>query len=193
MQDAYAAAVIAKPAVLLGRQLLPLTVGHAHALEAVGSPFVRDSESTPADVIFAAWICSRKAFERGKFCFACADDEAGLKAWGQEQSRADFAIARSELLAYLNDYTNSPKRWNKGDNADLRVPWTLALFWRVIGGNLSADREEWAWNMELPLAISYASAAAAATGDDSLMSDFELGLILKGKEENGASGNQGED
>ena len=154
MQDAYAAAILAKPAAVLGRQLLPLTVGHAHALEAVNSPFVGGGDCTPSDVIFAAWLCSRKAFDGGRFAIGNLDDADKLKAWGEERGDADWEKERAELVAHLAQYSNAPKRWNKGGQSELRVPWTLALFWRVIGGNLSPEREAWAWNMELPLAIS---------------------------------------
>lgn len=191
MQDAYSAMVLAEPPTVLGRRLVPFSLGHAHILEAVGSPFLGNGGASLSDLIVAALICSRPAFSMERFTITLGPElEKECTAWGKKQRNADFDGDARKFAEYVSAHTHAPRRWGAGGST-LRIPWTLALYWRVSGGVVSAEMERHVWNMPVPFAVAYASAASATAGDDSLMSDDELEAArkLKAMEANGTSGN----
>lgn len=180
MQDAYSALVLAETPTVLGKRLCPFSLGHAHVLEAVGSPFLRGSNPTAGDLVLAVLICSRVAFGPDRFTVKMgAELVAECEAWGKEQASANFAEEMDKFRKYVQAHTNAPKRWDKGSGGALRIPWTLALFWRVSGGKVCESMERHLWNMPLPFVIAYSAAAAAFAGDDSYVSDEEIEAAAK--------------
>ena len=70
-----------------------------------------------------------------------------------------------------------PERWTKPGSDGVLHPWPLVIavtIMPIVG-------EVRAWNMPLPLAVSYWSAIAETHGDKSLISDEEYALITAAK------------
>lgn len=194
MQAAYAATVLAEPLVVIGKRLEPFSVGHAHILEAIGSPFMTGEKVEFTDFVLAVWVCSRIAFSESRFLLPTTEAaEKECRKWGIEFGGCDFVSELAKFNDYLASHSLSPKRWKKGAESALRVPWTLAVFWRICGGRLNSASESFAWNLPLPFAISYNAAALAMSGDDSLMSEEEATAIQTMKDQNGASCNTSKD
>lgn len=196
MQDAYAATVLAETPVVLGKRLVPFSLGHAHILEAIGSPIMQGGDVSLSDLVIAVVICHRPAFGPDRFTIVLGDKlERECKRWGRQQASANFADELDAFRDYIRSHTNAPRRWNKGESA-MRIPWTLALFHSITSGRINEASERFAWNMPLPFAIAYNAAKMAAAGDDSLVSDEEINAAEKLRElekQNGASCNTRKD
>lgn len=196
MQDAYAATVLAETPTILGKRLAPFSLGHAHILEAVNSPFLCGGAFELSDLVMAVTICHKRAFGPDRFALQLDEKlERECKRWGKQQANANFAEEVERFRHYVRAHTNAPQRWNKGESV-MRIPWTLALFHSITGGIINEASELFAWNMPLPFAIAYNAAKMAATGDDSLKSDEEINAAAKLRQmekENGASSNTGKD
>ena len=196
MQDAYAAIVLAESPVILGRRLLPFSLGHHFALRALGSPFVTGGKIEASDTVLAVWVCSHSWQALcDKLRMHRGDIEKECKTWGRRASKdgMDVAAASTALAGYIAAHTNAPKRWSKGDASGPRVPWELAVFWKLCSGDLSTSHRRDLWDMPVPEAIAYVSAASYAAGDDSLVSEEEdeAARKLREKASHGASGNTG--
>lgn len=196
MQDAYAATVLAETPTILGKRLAPFSLGHAHILEAINSPFMGNGLAELSDLVLAVTICHKRAFGPDRFALQLDEKlERECKRWGKQQANANFAEEVQRFRHYIRAHTNAPQRWNKGESV-MRIPWTLALFHSITNGIINEASELFAWNMPLPFAIAYNAAKMAATGDDSLKSDEEINAAAKLRQmekENGASSNTGED
>lgn len=196
MQDAYAATVLAETPTILGKRLAPFSLGHAHILEAVNSPFMGNESVELSDLVLAVTICHKRAFGPDRLALQLDEKlERECKRWGKQQANANFSEEVQRFRHYVRAHTNAPQRWNKGESV-MRIPWTLALFHSITGGHITEASEAFAWNMPLPFAIAYNAAKMAATGDDSLKSDEEINAAAKLRQmekENGASCNTGKD
>lgn len=169
MQAVFRNAFYHKTPTVLLRQLLPLSLGHVHQLYAADSPYVCGGNKTVNDLALAVAVCSRTWEELAAWLHT-----PGLltqcKRWGRKASfRLNFFREHNRFVKYLDDYTQMPDRWQpdtKGGKPKVyQHPWTLIIATEL----LDKVGESRAWNMPLPLALSYWSALAELRyGDDSL-------------------------
>jgi hypothetical protein len=157
----------AEPTILL-RRLCPLSLGHLHQLYAAESAYVTGEPINLFDLVFAVAICSR-TWEQGLAWLHSPTLKKDCKAWGRKASaQLNFRKEGEKFRHYLDEYTQLPKRWHKqgiGQGRPFQHPWTLILATEL----LPMVGESRAWNMPLPLALSYWSARQELQyGDDTL-------------------------
>lgn len=173
MQAAYVLADILAPPVLLGRRLLPFTLGHAELLTVFESPFMTGGTVTHSELVFAVWICTRTrraaldAIRGGTH----ADE---VTAWGREVVGYDLPAASALLQATIDRYCVAPARWSSGTKKPARVPWfrmtaaTLRRFFHVS--------EDEAWNTPCGEAFCQVASISAMLGDNDLMTDRDVAV-----------------
>ena len=185
MQACYVNALVSAPPVVLGRRLLPLSLGHVAVLDACGSPFVRGEEWQAADVVFAVWACSQPQDALRAAVNADPDRLAReARRWGRRCKPWQIAAAAPLLVQYVIDGMAAPRRWDSPE-AKRVIPWWLSVAWSLMGGDVT--REEYVWAMPAARAIAYASAEAARRGDESLMSEDEIKVIDEARKAKAAS------
>lgn len=173
MQEAYQKAFLAVPPEVLGRQLLPFSLGHSLLLDIFESPFSRGGEITGEELIFAVWICTRP--------FRDALDQLQRQTmvkecirWGRKCRKLDLNVAAQRFDDYVSESSVTPKRWEKpGAGGSARVPWQIAMFWNLCGSSVNEDL----WDLPLGRVITYNAARLAQMGDESLMSEEELAVV----------------
>lgn len=137
-----------------GLRMLPLSLGHAFTLEAIGSPFYHGNIGTEADLRLAAWICSRQAL-------ALPDmDSWRCRLW---KRRPINFIAEIELWrVYAADYCAGPQMWNKtpkvGEDRSepSRIPNAINTVVRLMRLGMS---EAQAWHTPVGMAAWYEAAS----------------------------------
>uniref|UniRef100_A0A6M3LLN6 Uncharacterized protein n=1 Tax=viral metagenome TaxID=1070528 RepID=A0A6M3LLN6_9ZZZZ len=159
-----------EPTVLL-RRLLPLCLGHLHQLYAAESCYVNGGAKHLFDLVFAVGICSR-TWEEGIAWLHSPTLLRSVKRWGRESSRTlNFFEEERKFAVYFDEYSQLPyRRIKEGPEAGrpYKHPWTLILATEL----LDKVGESRAWNMPLPLALSYWSGwQEIAHGDDTLNSE----------------------
>lgn len=133
--DDYTAALFPEPYRVLGRELLPLTIGHGLLLARMGSPF---APWTPAqdtigagDVLTAVSICSRpqaKALDwvtRRSFGFMARLWKWRACHWPGAEARLHHAAGL--LGRYVRESCQGPKVWLKAEAARCKVPTLIVL------------------------------------------------------------------
>jgi hypothetical protein len=90
-----------------GLRMRPLSLGHAFALEAIGSPLYEGREGAESDLILAAWTCSRSPLAQ----LNCN----GLRyaIWRWLAAKMDFDEQRRRWETYVGDYSAAPQFWKK--------------------------------------------------------------------------------
>lgn len=117
--DDFYRAFIPDSFCVLGKKLLPLSLGHLIILNRIGSPFVVQSDD-PADVGdlgVAVWVCSRN-YRDGCDFIASDDKESTLYKWGSRlrrnplffwcQRRINWEEAFAVFKDYIEQGTNCP-------------------------------------------------------------------------------------
>lgn len=193
MHDAYRCAVMAECPMVLGRRLLPFSLWHAFALEAFDSPYANGTAPNHADVVLAAWICSR-GFEDAQDCLRTKREEmlAECKAWGAAVGIDDVRNAASAIAQYIADHVKSPPKIQTA-GSELSIPWPLAYFWKLSNGKLDRETVVQTWDMPVPWAVAYVSASAIAAGDDTFMTEevaaaLEAARLAMKKEQESGNG-----
>jgi hypothetical protein len=176
MQQVFKNTILLQEPVVLGVQLMPLTLWHVFALQVAESPYVQQGEVEKSlfDLCFAVGICSR-TWEEGQAWIKNPDHKeiAALgKKWGKSWNTWEVGVKESEKFeAYLCEYAQMPKRWTESKAAamseGIKNPWPIVLVQKLSPG----CGELRAWDMPLPQAVAYWSAAMELEGDASLLSE----------------------
>lgn len=158
--------------------MLPLSVGHAFTLEAIGSPFYHGQLGSESELRLAAWICSRPALVLPDMdSFACR-----LWKW----RKIDFVAEVARWRTYVADYVAPPQFWNKSPKAGeqraepSRIPNNLLTVVKLMRLGMSEER---AWATPVGVASWYEAAAFEAEhgGRLDIVTDAERIAILKSK------------
>jgi len=170
MPYAYSTAALARPPVLFGRRLLPLTLGHVDVLGALGNPAAEGGALSVQELAAACWVCSlpwREASARlraGRF-------SRQLGRMGARFARNPAAETGRAFAEYLAFYIAGPPRWDFGGDEEPRIPWHLALFCAIQRHtNLSMDE---AWDLPVRRAAEICAGLSAISGDKGVMSAAE--------------------
>ncbi|MEN6360042.1 MAG: hypothetical protein ABFD59_08300 [Smithella sp.] len=168
MQQVFKVAICQPESVVLRRRLLPLSLGHIYALMVYDSPYISGEKKTLIDLAFAVGICAR-SFEDIISWLSSKTLLRDCKQWGQSCRKLNFAAEEVEFESYLNSHCIVPDRWKSEKSDPVLHPWPLIIavsLFPLVG-------ESRAWNMPLPLAMSYWSAQEEINGDKSLKSEHD--------------------
>lgn len=130
MKSAFLKAAIPEPFTILGKRLLPFSLGHELLLQRFDSPFALESKETPilADLFTAVWICSHD-FDTAVARFWLQETQDEMAAWGEELGAFD-PFAKVKLLSdYIAQSTKEPDFW-RGEGSNGKppgAPWIQTL------------------------------------------------------------------
>ena len=175
MQIPYTYALLAVPPKVLGRQLLPLSLGHCWLLDTLQSPLIKGGKIELSDIVLATIICSHEWRIALDLIQYDKLEAKGIEL-GNGVSEADLPIAKRELLRYFDYYAKAPERSSSGNDGKMGtvVPWYFCIVVSLLRLNFS---EEKAWSCEVGKALCYQTTAAYMDGDKSILSDYEIEQI----------------
>jgi hypothetical protein len=164
---------------IFGRRMLPLSLGHAFALEAVGNPFYHGKLGTSDELRLAAWMCSRPPLSLPE----TSGWRHRLWRWGTD--KADFNAEVAAWRAYVADYVAPPQLWNKAPKAGERrhepskIPSNLLTVVRLMRMGMT---EQQAWATSVGVAAWYEAAWYESEGGQlDIVTDAERMAILRSK------------
>ena len=137
-----------------GLRMLPLSVGHAFSLEAIGSPFYHGQMGTEAELRLAAWICSRPALVLPNM------DSWACRLWKRRKIHFEAEVAR--WRTYVADYCAPPQMWSKQPKAGeergepSKIPSAISTVARLMRLGMT---EKQAWATPVGAAAWYEAAA----------------------------------
>ena len=159
------------PPRVLGRQLLPFSLGHSLTLESINSPVLGSGPVQPGDLAIAVWVCSRRATELVRK-FDPAAISAEFARWGR---RTPPVVCETDLVlfrAYLAAFIAAPARWDaEGPRREMKAPWQYTIA-AALRQHLKCTFDE-AWNTPVNRALADYAVLGEALGDESLMTDQE--------------------
>lgn len=111
-RNSYLEAAVPEPFTVLGRKLLPFSVGHQILLEKFGSSYALGYTEAPgySDLILSVFICSH-TFEENLKQLKSRHLSLRLKLWGWYCGKFDVIEAMLFFRKYLDAHTNWPKRF----------------------------------------------------------------------------------
>jgi len=176
------AATLLQPSIeVCGKRLLPFSLRHRVALEAIDSPVIlTEKPMTAKHLVAAVKILSSKSI-----------DEIATGATLRERfwvSRMQFSpdiiiCETAKLVAYLNSQAFWPRFWEKdGGTNKSGIPWQLVVVASLTRYGCSLEE---AWTMPESEAIWLHTAHSASLGADvAVMSDAEWEAVQKYKASN---------
>lgn len=161
-----------------GLRMLPLSLGHAFTLEAVGSPFYTGALGDAAQLRLAAWICSRKPL--------ASFDALGLRfrLWSWLAGKTDFDTEAAKWAVYVADYCAPPQFWSKQQSKEKaepsKIPSAVTTVVRLMRLGMT---EPEAWATPVGVASWYEAAAyETETGNKlDIVTDSERLAIVRQK------------
>ena len=164
---------------IYGLRMRPLSLGHAFALEALGSPFYFGKLGTEQELRLAVWVCAH---------FPLAVPQAsGLRyrLWLRLTRKMDFDRQASRWSVYAADYVAPPQMWEKTEQKPVdykpsRIPSSVASVVRLMRLGMT---EKQAWATPVGAASWYEAAMfEAETGNTlDIVTDSERLAILRQK------------
>jgi hypothetical protein len=180
MQLPYAYALLAIPPKVLGRQLMPLTLGHCWILDTLQSPIIKGGSINLDDILLAVIICSLPWLEALDIIQYDKLESKALEL-GSSVIESDIEQAKQQLLKYVSYYATCPERQdNKSDRLGVVVPWYFCLCISLLRLGFS---EEKAWSCEVGKALCYQAAASYMDGDKGLLSDYQIEQLERDPED----------
>jgi hypothetical protein len=118
-REGYHIACHPDPAAVLGIRLRPFTLGHAHLLARVGSPFLSGGEPQLGDVVLGVEICSREYGSAVSFleqANAARVIEKAARKWLRRNMDEDLGPI-SEFVHYVSAAAQGPRFWVENKEA----------------------------------------------------------------------------
>ena len=171
MYECYKNALLTRCPMVLGRHLVPFSLGHAAVLTALESPVIDCKPVTTDDAIVGIYVCSmpyQHALDKisdGSFAAEC-------KQWGEAVFGDDKQPEFDKFFQYIEWHTKAPPRYefiSKGGKVIKPEPGAVPWFFSVAWALMDRMPEARAWNMSLPLALSYYAAHCQFNGDEFLI------------------------
>jgi len=161
-----------------GLRMLPLSLGHAFTLEAVGSPFYRGEKGSEAELRMAAWICARPALVLPNM------DTWRCRLW--KRSKVDFVAECARWQTYVADYCAGPQMWSRQPRTGesraepSKIPSTINTVVRLMRLGMT---EQQAWATPIGMASWYEAASYENESGNRLdiVTDAERISIIKAK------------
>jgi len=174
---------------IYGLRMRPLSIGHAFALEAIGSPLYEGKRGTEADLLLAAWMCSRPPLAQL--------DCSGLRyaIWRYLAGKMDFAEQRRRWETYVGDYSAAPQFWKKQSSSKYepsKIPSSIST---VVGLMKLGMTEAQAWATPVGAASWYQAAIFEAESGNKvdIVTDSERIAILRQKARQAAKAKEAKD
>lgn len=118
-RDEYHQACHPDPAEVLGVRLQPFTLGHAHLLARMGSPFVCEGIPAIGDVVLGVEVC-RRSYQNASIWLGLGSTpryiEKQAKKWLKQTADQDIGPI-SEFIHYVSHAANGPRFWVEQKNA----------------------------------------------------------------------------
>jgi hypothetical protein len=172
-----------------GLRMRPLSLGHAFALEAIGSPLYEGREGAESDLLLAAWMCSRPPLAQ----LNCS----GLRydVWRWLAGKMDFAEQRRRWETYVGDYSAAPQFWKKQTSNKYepsKIPNGIST---VVGLMKLGMTESQAWATPVGAASWYQAASYEAESGNKvdIVTDSERIAILRQKARRAAKAKEAKD
>lgn len=156
----------------------PLSLGHAFALEAIGSPFYTGALGDSGQLKLAAWICHRGPL--------ASFDASGLRfrLWSWWAGKLDFDTQAAKWAVYVADYCAPPQFWSKQQSKEKsepsKIPSAVTTVVRLMRLGMT---EAEAWATPVGVASWYEAAAyETETGNKlDIVTDSERLAIVRQK------------
>jgi hypothetical protein len=129
MDEIYITAFCPPQPVVLGKQLLPLSMGHTVLLEGGDSIFLRQQpgrDATVQDLAMAVWVCSQQASVL-RFEQRDAPDTEELVQWGLDCRPADIDAEIRMFTQYLSSSLRMPRAWTDSSSKAPVAPWQYSV------------------------------------------------------------------
>lgn len=180
MLDCYASSFTIAPPVILGRRLLPFSIGHSYLLEAAGNGYALDGDGGDVGSLAVAVLVCSSGFKDGlKILQGFTPIE---NDWIESCAGLDLAEEARRFREYTTAALTAPKRWQRDGGQPVKCPWQLAMLASMLGDGVATPANvEAIFDMPLSWAFSINAARQAWQGDQSLWTeDDEKGIeILK--------------
>lgn len=170
---------------VFGLKLLPLSLGHAFTLEAIGNPFYHGRLGTEQELRVAVWVCSRPPL------FIPKMDGKDCAKWLEK--KFEFVDEASKWAAYVADYCAPPQFWNKAPKAGEErsepsgIPNNISTAVRLMRLGFT---EQQAWATPVGAAAWYEAAAYENDfGRLDIVTDAERMAIMRQKKREEAAEN----
>ena len=162
MLDCHVNAFMIQPGRVLGRKLRPLTLSRYWILEAVNSPYVWRLPASYQDMVFAVFVCSFPAWLSRWILMHPRAAQAVFAWWGRRYKDLNVQADLEAFGAYWKAYTDMPNRYSKdgAKSSESCLPSSVNIAWAIMG----KVGERRAWNMPMPLALSYLVAESEFNG-----------------------------
>ena len=157
--------VLVQPPVILGQRLRPLSAWHILALSAFQNPFIVGGEYGASHVAQAIWICKTEFGTGARRLMDSRELYHECFVFAQSLGDFDVAGAAESLQQYIEDYTTSPKIWQKANAGTSAILMPLRVVATVMQ-HFQQITEADAWNMPFCRLMAYRACWAEDVGSD---------------------------
>lgn len=131
------------PPRVLGRQLLPFSLGHLFLLRGLNSPYAIGGVPLFSDFVPAVFICSNNWADNVRTLMAGNVPGKDIIKWGRTQRKADLAQAQGIFRDYLAAAFTAPEAIETKGGHETGAPFELHLVYFLVTV------------MRLPLALAW--------------------------------------
>lgn len=143
LAEQFSESVVPDTWTIMGVRLQPFSVSHLLTLQRLGSPFVCGGNESPADLLAALYVCSRRSIAQSL-------SRPGLlwrlKAWRAiflTFVRPDVFVTRCKMFRdYIEESCKAPKHWLPPSDSSIEITSPFALILFRIGLASGYTREE---------------------------------------------------
>ena len=129
MQRFYADLLFVDLPSVLGRKLLPLSLGHSFILAALD---LDKHDLTVESVVGITWVCSQP-WDAAARSVATGAYKSDVKKWGAECEGKVNIEAYDALNDYIDIYMSHPPEYQTADvTRPCPIPWQLAMVWLLM-------------------------------------------------------------
>jgi hypothetical protein len=148
--------------VLMGRRMVPFSLGHARLLFAMRSPLVdaADRPSTIDDAIAAAYLCSMPWTAAQRVILDPNRVARDCRRWGRRCGPDGLASEACAVRQWLVESMSIPEAWQRPEAMahDPGIPWPWLVAWMIKA------RVPNPWDIPCVEAMSWYCAACAEQG-----------------------------
>lgn len=162
MDPIYQTAFVPPQPVVLGKRLLPLSLGHLVLLDGAESIFVSQKptrRATAGDLAAAVWICSQKAGDLRMNVEA--PDQAAMVKWGLDCRKFKFKAERTAFVDYITSSLRFPRAWYDDKSKTPVAAWQFSIAGALIESGVT--RAE-VWDMPVSEALALYAAIQERNG-----------------------------
>lgn len=129
--EQFAEAVVPDTWRILGVRLQPFSLSHLLTLQRIGSPFVCGGHESPADLMTALYVCSRRSIGESMSKPGFRWKAKAWRALFLSFIRPDVFFTRAKMFRdYVSEACKAPKHWLLPQESSIEItsPFALTLF-----------------------------------------------------------------